>query len=54
MKGLSSLVVNNKGSSTHYKKAKTQFEALTKEMFIENIKGKKIIFVLAVLDTSPT
>jgi len=50
--GLYSLVVNNNGESPYYKKAKTQFGKLTKEMFINSIKNKKIIFVLAVLDTS--
>lgn len=54
MGGLYSLVINNKGKSEYYKKAKTQFGTLTKKMFIESIKGKKVIFVLAVLDTSTT
>ncbi|MDR6462867.1 DUF6119 family protein [Chryseobacterium sediminis] len=54
MEGLYSLVINNNGKSPYYKKAKTQFGKLTCKMFLENIKDKKVIFVLAVLDTSVT
>jgi len=50
--GLYSLVINNKGESPYYKKAKKQFGTVDKKKFIDNVRDKKIIFVLAVLDTS--
>lgn len=48
------LVKNNHGKSEYSKNAKGQFLGLTKKKFIDSIKGKKIIFVLAVLDTAKT
>ncbi|WDF46272.1 TIGR04141 family sporadically distributed protein [Chryseobacterium sp. KACC 21268] len=45
-------VKNNNGESIYYQNAKTQFEDVSKTQFIKKIRDKKIIFVLAVLDTS--
>lgn len=45
-------VKNNNGESVYYQNAKTQFGTVTKTQFIDRIRDKKIIFVLAVLDTS--
>lgn len=46
--------VNNKGETEYYQKVKKQFEHCTKDQFINLIRNKKSVFVLAVLDTGKT
>lgn len=46
------IVKNNKGETDYSKMAKAELTKTTKEEFLNLIKGKKIVFVLSVLDTS--
>jgi len=52
LEGLYDLVKGTNGKTDYYKNAKKQFGTVTKKQFINKLKNKKIIFVLAVLDTS--
>ncbi|MCJ8155743.1 TIGR04141 family sporadically distributed protein [Chryseobacterium sp. SSA4.19] len=52
LEGLYDLVKENNGNTVYSQNAKKQFGTVTKKQFIEKIKNKKIIFVLAFLDTS--
>ncbi|MDR6404147.1 MULTISPECIES: DUF6119 family protein [Chryseobacterium] len=52
LEGLYDLVKGNNGKTDYSKDAKKQFGTVTKKQFINKLKDKKIIFVLAVLDTS--
>lgn len=45
-------VKNNSGKSDYSKKAKQQLSSISKKDFIEIVKQRNIVFVLAVLDTS--
>lgn len=50
LKKLYSKAAMYKGSDSYYKKVKAQFSSMSETEFIELIKGKKIVFVLCVLD----
>lgn len=45
-------VKNNNGKTSYYKNAKGQFGSVSKSEFIRLIRNKKVVFVLAVLDSA--
>ena len=45
---------NNKGKTPYMANVKKQFENITETKFVTLLKGKKIVFVLAVLDSAKT
>ncbi|NVK65122.1 MAG: TIGR04141 family sporadically distributed protein [Flavobacteriales bacterium] len=52
LRRLYQLVKNNKGKSNYNKTAKKQLSSLSENAFIDTIKEREIVFVLAVLDTA--
>lgn len=45
-------VKNNNGKTSYYKNAKGQFGSVSKSEFIQLLRNKKVVFVLAVLDSA--
>ncbi|MDO3627649.1 DUF6119 family protein [Mucilaginibacter sp. BT774] len=45
-------LANNNGNSPYIKKAKKQLQTITRQQFIDLFIARKIVFVLAVMDTS--
>ncbi len=54
MESLYDSAKDSKGKSAYSKKVKNQFSKLSKVQFIDLVKDKKLVFVLAVLDSAKT